>query len=109
MDVYLAGDIDEGAYQSKSAQFRQDIALTEESLAKHEATTLADRQAALRIFEWTQNAAQVWRGSNNGVKREILETVCLNRQLGDVSLYLPKSKPFDFFIEGPKIKNSRGD
>lgn len=109
LDVYLAGDIDEGAYQSKSAQFKQDIALAEESLAKHEATTLADSQAALRIFEWTQNAAQVWRGSNNGVKREILETVCLNRQLGDVSLYIPKSKPFEFFIEGLKINNSRGE
>ena len=109
MDVYLSGDIDEEVYEGKSTQLKREIALAEESLAKHEATTSADRQTALRIFDWTQDAAKLWRRSNNCLKREILETVCLNRQLGDVSLYLPKTKPFDFFAEGPKINNSRGD
>lgn len=109
LDVYLSGDIDEATYDGKSTQLKREIALAEESLAKHEATTLVGSQTALRIFDWTQNAAELWRRSNNCVKREILETICLNRQLGDVSLYLPKTKPFDFFAEGPKINDSRGD
>jgi len=91
LDVYLSGDIDEATYDGKSTQLKREIALAEESLAKHEATTSADRQTALRIFDWTQNAAELWRRSNNGLKREILETVCLNRQLSDVTLYLPKT------------------
>jgi len=109
LDVYLSGDIDEGTYDGKSTQLKREIALAKEALAKHEATTVADGQTALRLFDWTQNAAESWRRSNNGLKREILETVCLNRRVGDVSLYLPKTKPFDFFAEGPKINNSRGD
>ena len=61
------------------------------------------------LFDWTQNAAEIWRGSNNRVRREILDLVCLNRTLGDLNLYATKRKPFDVFAEGPKIKNSRGD
>ncbi len=56
-----------------------------------------------------QRAADIWRGSNNAVRREILNAVCLNRTLTDVNLDATKRKPFDVFAKGLEIKNSRGD
>jgi hypothetical protein len=43
------------------------------------------------------------------MRREILDTVCLNRTLSDVSLVGTKRKPFDILSEGLDLKNSRGD
>ena len=66
-------------------------------------------ELAVTLFDWTQRAADVWRGSNNAIRREILDAVCLNRCLNDVNLVLQKRKPFDDFAERPFLKNSRGN
>ena len=66
-------------------------------------------QTAVALFDWTQRAAETWRGSNNAVRREILDAVCLNRTLTDLKLDATKRKPFDVFAERPNLKNSRGD
>jgi hypothetical protein len=42
-------------------------------------------------------------------KREILESVSLNRLLGDVTLVLEKRKPFDELVKRPLVTTSRGD
>ena len=63
----------------------------------------------MTLFDWTQKAADVWRGSNNAVRREILDAVCLNRSLNDATLVLEKRKPFDAFAERPFLKKSRDD
>lgn len=61
------------------------------------------------MFEFSQKAANLWRGSNNGVRREILDAVCLNRLLSDVTLVTTKRKPFDILAERPVLENTRGD
>ena len=66
-------------------------------------------ETALALFDWSERAAETWRGSNNAVRREILDLDCLNRTLGDVNLNATKRKPFDIFAEGLDLKNSRGD
>jgi len=65
--------------------------------------------AALEIYDWSQNAAEIWRGSNSALRREILDSVCLNRALSDVSLVTTKRKPFDVIAELLEMKKSRGD
>ena len=52
-------------------------------------------------------AVLIWRGSNNALRREILDSVCLNRTLTDVSLVTTKRKPFDGLAERLKNENSR--
>jgi hypothetical protein len=52
---------------------------------------------------------EFWLGSNITQKREILDLICLNRALSDVSLVLTKRKPFDVFAERLDLKKSRGD
>ena len=63
----------------------------------------------MALFDWTQTAAETWLGSNTAIRRQILDSVCLNRTLGDLNLNAKKRKPFDVFAEGLEIKNSRGD
>ena len=42
-------------------------------------------------------------------KRRILEIVCLNFRLDDVTLVPEIRKPFDILAEGPSVQLSRGD
>jgi hypothetical protein len=64
---------------------------------------------ALAIFDWSQEAAQTWLGSNKALRREILDTVCLNRRLSDVSLDLEMRTPFRELAERRVLRESRGD
>ena len=109
LEAYLSGLVDEETFHEKSAQLRGEIAATQESLEEVRSTTPEGAEAALAVFDWSQNAAEHWRGSNNAVRREILEFACLNRTLSDVSLVLTKTKPFDILAEGPENQRSRGD
>ena len=50
------------------------------------------------------------RGSSSlAARREILDSVCLNRTLSDVNLVLEKRKHFDVFAKGLDLNKSRGD
>lgn len=58
----------------------------DESLAGAEDVDDAYANTALTVFDRSQQAADLWRGSNKAVRRQILAVVCLNRTLSDVSL-----------------------
>ncbi len=68
-----------------------------------------DAAIGLKLFDWSQNLGDLWLGSNIAQKREILDLICLNRTLSDVSLVLVKTKLFDFFTERLPVLSSRGD
>ena len=109
LNAYLAGTVDEIVYKAKSNELKSDAAQADEALAQLGDVDPARAETALALFDWTQNAAEIWRGSNNAVRREILDAVCLNRTLTDLNLDATKRKPFDVFAKGLEIKNSRGD
>ena len=75
----------------------------------HGDTGTAQGDMALRLFDWTQRVADIWRGSNNGLRREILESICLNRTLSDVTLCTQTRRPFDVFAERPICHDGRGN
>lgn len=101
LNAYLAGSIDEATLEAKGAEIKSQQALVDESLAGVE--DIDDACAK------TARAADLWRGSNNAVRREILDAVCLNRTLSDVSLVTQKRKPFDVLAKRLDLKKSRGD
>ena len=109
LNAYLVGTVEEAVFKAKSDDLKVEVAKATEALAQLGDTAPAQGEAALALFDWTQRAADTWRGSNTAVRREILDCVCLNRTLGDVSLCLAKRKPFDVFAEGLDFKKSRGD
>jgi hypothetical protein len=108
-DGYLVGTVEEAVFKAKSNELKAEAARADETLAQLGDTASARGEMALALFDWTQRAADIWRGSNPAVRRQILDCVCLNRTLGDVSLCLAKKKPFDVFAEGLDLKNSRGE
>ena len=67
--------------------------MTRESLC--DAIGSRSGETAVRLFDWTQNAAEIWRGSNSTPRRRItpemkicerriLDLICLNRNAGDL-------------------------
>ncbi|WP_425618108.1 recombinase family protein [Anatilimnocola sp. NA78] len=109
LNAYLAGTIEEETYKAKSNELKSEAARTEESLCALGDVDPARGEIALSIFDFTQKAADRWQRSNNAVRREILDLVCLNRSLNDVNLVTTKRKPFDVFVEGLNLGKSRGD
>ncbi len=96
-------------YKAKSNELKAEVAKNDETLAQFGDVDPVRGEKAMALFDWTQNAAEVWRGSNNTIRGEILDLVCLNRTLGDVSLELVKRKPFDAFAERLVLEKNRGD
>jgi site-specific DNA recombinase len=109
LNAYLAGTVDEAIYKAKSNELKAQAATTDEAVAQLSDVDPGRGETALALFDWTQRAADVWLGSNNRIRREILDSVCLNRSLSDVKLVTTKRKPFDVFAERLEMENSRGD
>ena len=109
LNAYLAGTVEETVYSAKSNELKAEAAKAGEALAQVGDAAPARGETALVLFDWSQRAADLWRGSNNSIRREILDSVCLNRTLSDVSLVTTKRKPFDVFAERPLLEKSRGD
>jgi len=108
LNTYLTGTIEEVVYKAKSNELKSEAAKTDESLAQLGEVDPNRGETALALFEFAQKADEVWRRSNNTVRRQILDSVCLNRTLSDVNLVAPKRKPFDVLAEGLDLKDSRG-
>ena len=108
LNGYLSGLIEEDAFQTKSAEFKREAEEVEAQLDDAKEFDPSYGEMALSIFDFSQNMADIWQGSNFAVRREILECVSSNRTLSDVTLYLEKRKPFDYLAERPFLKNGRG-
>ena len=109
LNAYLVGTVEETAYTAKSDELKAETAKADEYLAQLGDTASGCGETALKLFDWSQQAADLWRGSNNALRREILDSVCLNRASSDVSLVTTKRKPFHVFAERLDLENSRGD
>lgn len=109
LNAYLAGTVEEVVFTAKSNELKAEAATADESMALLGDAATDRGEMALALFDWAQNAADRWLGSNNAIRREILDSICLNRTLSDVSLVTTKRKPFDVFAERLDLENSRGD
>ena len=108
LNGYLAGVIEEPAFQTKSADLKRELGEVEESLERA-GTYDPDAPAhALALFDFSQNLVNVWRRSNSAVKRNVLDCVSLNRSISDVTLVVEKRRPFGYLAERPFLKNGRG-
>jgi hypothetical protein len=95
--------------KAKTQELKSEMASVEVSVEQLNAATPDCVELALEVFDWCQNAAEIWQRSNNYVRREILKFICLNRIVDDVSLYTTKRKPFDVFAKGLSVQSRRGD
>ncbi len=64
---------------------------------------------AIKVLELSQTLREKWLTANYPEKRQILEILCLNYRLDDVSLYVEMRKPFDVLAKGLDSEKSRRD
>jgi len=99
LNAHLLGAIDEATFSAKLTDLKHQQVDVERQLGETTRLDLNRVEMTLKAFDFSQNLAQIWRGSNSAVRRELLDCVSLNRTLSDVSLCLEKRKPFDVFAE----------
>ncbi len=109
LNAYLAGTVDEPAFAAKSAELKDEAGRVDGLIAGLGDVSTTRGGTALALFDWSQKGAELWRGSNTATRREILDSVCLNRTLSDVNLVATKRKPFDQLAKRLENENSRGD
>ena len=66
-------------------------------------------ELAVKAFELSQTLRDKWVIADYAAKRRILEIVCLNCKLVDVSLVPQIRKPFDCLTEELSVQSTRGD
>ena len=101
-NAYLGGIIDQQIFESKSVSLKTKLAELDQSIETVQKFDPARGEGAVQIFDFSQKAVNLWEGSNTTLKRDLLETLSLNRVVSDVSLCLTKRKPFDMLAEQPK-------
>ena len=109
LSLYLEGHLDAGTFQDQSATLQGHLRELEEGIGACRDIDPSCRDIAMKVFDFTQQAAEVWRGSKTAGKQRILRAISLNRSLNDVTLCLEKRKPFSFLTERLPVRTSRGD
>jgi flagellar biosynthesis/type III secretory pathway ATPase len=110
LTAHLSGTVEEATYLSKSQELKSEAKDVEEAIGSLNAEdSPVDVDLGLKLFDLSQNLVELWLGSNIAARREILDLLCLNRTLSDVSLDLVKRKPFDAIAKRPVLEKSRGD
>ena len=109
LNGYLTGVIDQAIFENKSNALKNELATLTQSTENSRNFDPSKGDNAVQIFDFSQKAADLWRGSNNTLKRDLLESLSLNRAVSDISLCITKRKPFDILAERPKIEKSRGE
>jgi len=66
-------------------------------------------ELAAKVFELSQTLKEQWLTADYATKRRLLEIVCLNCTLDNVTLCPEMRKPFDILVEGRFLKTSGED
>lgn len=80
--------LDYKTYKTKSNELKAETTQVDESVGQLGDVDTVRGDLTVRLFDWTQKAAEVWSGSNSTHRRVILNAVCLNRVLSDINLVL---------------------
>ncbi|MFO0428768.1 MAG: hypothetical protein ACK526_19525 [Planctomyces sp.] len=109
VNLRVDGEIDADMFANRKTELRDRMAslkLQMDSLNRNR-----DEMADLvsKVFELSQTLREKWLTADYHCKRRILEIICLNFRLDDVTLCYEMRKPFDVLVEGLPVQWSRGD
>jgi site-specific DNA recombinase len=109
LNLRLLQEIDGETFSRKSVELRDRIATLDVQLHRDDTDRAEQAELAAKVFELSQGLEQKWVGAKYVEKRQLLDLVCLNFSLADVSLVAEMRKPFNMLAEGPLVLSSRGD
>ena len=109
LNLRLLEEIDSDTYAAKAQELRDEEAQLrlEMDCCSRGRNEIID--IAVKAFELSQSLREKWLTANYDAKRRLLEILCLNWTLDDVSLVPTMRKPFDLLVKGLVSKDSRGD
>jgi site-specific DNA recombinase len=104
----LLGNVDEGVYERKMHQWREDeMRLKAAVESANGAMTPSYVLSARRILELSQNAHSLYLSGNHAERGQLLKTVLSNCSTDGVNLYPTYRKPFNMIFERAKNEEWR--
>lgn len=100
------GEIDADTFSRKPMELRDRIGVLTGQMWRKLPKLVEN---AIKVFELLQALEPKWVTADHAEKRQLLDLVCLNFFLDDVSLVPTMRKPFDLLMEGLEVLSSRGD
>jgi len=109
LNLRLLEEIDADTFAAKDMELRDRAARIKLQTDTLDRGHDENGDIAVKAFELSQRLMEKWVTADYAAKRRILEIVCLNFRLDDVSLCPIWRNPFDILAKGLFIQPSRGD
>ncbi len=109
LNLRIDDQIDQDTFARKSTELRDRLAGIKLQLDALDRSHDETAELAVKVFELSQTLREKWLTSDYAAKRRILEIVCLNCRLDDVTLVPTIRKPFDVLAEGLCVPSTRSD
>ena len=100
LNLRLLDEIDSSTCSRKSTELRDRIAQLSLQIEACDRGRAEYGDLAEKVFELSQSLTEKWLTADVRAKRQLLEIVCLNFRLDDVTLVPEIRKPFDVLAEG---------
>jgi predicted amino acid-binding ACT domain protein len=108
LNLRIENQIDEETFVRKQTELRDRLGSIKMQLDAVDRSHDENAELAIKVFELSQTLRRQWLTANYAAKRKILEIVCLNCRLNDVTLCPQMRKPFDVLVEGLSFPSSEG-
>jgi hypothetical protein len=109
LDLRLLDEIETATFTAKQTELRSKETRLLTKLEGQGRQQSEKAGLAVKVFELSQALTPKWFAADVAEKRLLLEIVCLNWTLDDVSLCPVTRKPFDLLAEGLLVSSSRSD
>ena len=109
LNLRLLEEINESTFAAKNRELRDRITQLEGQIEGCDRNRADQAELATKVFELSQTLKDKWFTADVHAKRQLLEIVCLNFSLDDVTLVPTIRKPFDVLAEGQFVPSSRGE
>jgi len=109
LNLRLVDEIDRETFAAKHTELRDIEQRLELDIEAHGRRQSEYADLAIKAFELSQALQQKWDSVDIPEKRQILEVICLNFALVNLTLVPKIRRPFDVLAEGLVCQNGRGD
>jgi len=109
LNLRLLEEIDQDTFAAKGTELRDRIAKLTIEVDAQDRGRAEQGEIAVKAFELSQTLKEKWFTADYRAKRRMLEIVCLNFKLVDVTLVPEWRKPFDVLAEGLVSEKSRAE
>ena len=109
LNLRLMEEIEADTFAAKNTELRDKIAQLTLQLESADRGRAEQTETAIKAFELSQSLEEKWLKADHAAKRHILEIICLNFRLDDVTLVPTMRKPFDVLAKGLVSQSSRGE